>query len=110
MTRVNDARVRGAGIAIVLFVTAGTAAAGHLDYSAPAQCPAQARFADEVAAKLGFSPWSDTGPSVQVRIQAEDGGGFVGTLTSASDRERHFAADSCRKVADLLVTAVAIAV
>lgn len=98
-------------IAMLVLATAAPARAGSLDYAVPdtepVQCPSKTRFADEVAAKLGFSPWRDGGPIVRVRI-ASDGDRFTGTLTSVTDHERRFSADSCRKVADLLVTAVAI--
>ncbi|HUJ61131.1 MAG TPA: hypothetical protein VLX92_21655 [Kofleriaceae bacterium] len=96
-------------LAVLLGLPASARAAAALDYAASEPCPSKLRFADEVTAKLGFSPWGEAGPTVRVRIQAADGGGFIGTLASPNDHERHFAADSCRKVADLLVTAVAIA-
>ena len=100
-------------VVIVLGLSAAHASAATLDYdtdgAATLRCPNKTRFADEVTAKLGFSPWTDPGQTVHVRIQTADGGGYTATLASATDHERHFASDSCRKVADLLVTAAAIA-
>jgi hypothetical protein len=105
--------MKSTGLAVVVMsCIAASASAATLDYdldgTAALRCPNKTRFADEVSAKLGFSPWAESGQPVKVHIEAADGGGYTGTLSSASDRERHFASDSCRKVADLLVTAVAI--
>jgi hypothetical protein len=89
----------------------GVAHAARLSYEAPGRCPSRARFAEEVTARLGFSPWSESGPAVRVRI-SNDRAGFVGSLApdaDASAAERRFVADSCRKVTDLLVTAAAMA-
>jgi len=100
-------------LVVVSALLASSASAATLDYdtdgAATLRCPNKARFADEVTAKLGFSPWTDPGQTVHVRIQSADGGGYTATLASTTDHERHFASDSCRKVADLLVTAAAIA-
>lgn len=100
-------------VVIALGLVASSASAATLDYDtdgvASLRCPNKARFADEVTAKLGFSPWADPGQTLRVRIQTADGGGYTATLASTTDHERHFASDSCRKVADLLVTAAAIA-
>lgn len=71
-------------------------------------CPNASRFSDEVTAKLGFSPWHDDGQVIRVSIEAESGK-YTGHLTSDRDHDRAFRADTCRRVADLLVTATAIA-
>jgi hypothetical protein len=91
----------------------GEAVAARLRYEAPRaadrDCPSRKRFADEVSARLGFSPWSAAGARVRVRIDAGEVG-FVGSIATAGGRRpKTFAADSCRKVADLLVTATSIA-
>jgi hypothetical protein len=83
--------------------------AARLAYDAPARCPSRTRFADEVTARLGFSPWSETGATLHVTISA-DRATFVGSLApDAAAAPRRFTAASCRKVADLLVTAAATA-
>ena len=71
-------------------------------------CPSATRFEEEVTAKLGFSPWSDGGLVVHVTIDATTGH-YTGHLAYERDRERAFRAETCRRVADLLVTATAIA-
>jgi hypothetical protein len=86
------------------------ATAGNLHYQlhpADLACPTATRFAEEVTAKLGFSPWGD-GPGVRITIEAA-GGQYTGRLVSGGDRERTFRAATCRRVTDLLVTATAIA-
>jgi hypothetical protein len=99
---------------LLLIGGAREAAAARLAYEVPAagdhRCPSRARFAGEVSARLGFSPWSSSGARLRVRIEAKDAG-FVGSIAPGAarvERRKTFAADSCRKVADLLVTATAI--
>ena len=86
--------------------------AARLSYDAPHRCPSSTRFAEEVTARLGFSPWTDTGATLRVRITTEKAG-FVGSLSpdasTTAAPPRRFVADSCRKVTDLLVTATAVA-
>ncbi len=96
---------------LLVLAFGSTAAAANLHYEthpADLACPSQARFSEEVTAKLGFSPWKDGGDVVSVSIDA-DHGRYVGRLVTSHDRERSFRADTCRRVADLLVTATAIA-
>lgn len=91
--------------------SASTAAAANLHYEThPSDlvCPTQARFSEEVTAKLGFSPWKDGTAQVTISIDA-DHGHYVGRFAYEHDKERAFRADTCRRVADLLVTATAIA-
>lgn len=97
--------------AIAIAAGSARANAASLQYKlqpADLACPSAARFADEVTAKLGFSPWSGDGPAVHVTIDAS-AGRYRGQLASEVDRDRTFRAETCRRVADLLVTATAIA-
>jgi len=95
--------------ALALAALTSTARAARLDYKAPARCPSQKRFADEVTARLGFSPWSGEGATVHVQIGVEKDQ-FVGSLARDQANPRRFVADSCRKLTDLLVTATAVVV
>jgi hypothetical protein len=98
-------------LAVVLAVAGGarSAHAARLTYEAPERCPSRTRFADEVTARLGFSPWSETGAVLHVRISAGLSS-FVGSIApDETAAPRRFTAPSCRKVTDLLVTAAATA-
>jgi hypothetical protein len=98
-------------LAVLLAVAGGarSAHAARLSYEAPERCPSRTRFADEVTARLGFSPWSETGEVLHVRISAGLSS-FVGSIApDAAAAPRRFTAPSCRKVTDLLVTAAATA-
>jgi hypothetical protein len=99
------------GAVAIALGSASSAAAANLHYEthpSDLACPTQTRFSQEVTAKLGFSPWKDGDAAVTVSIDA-DHGRYVGRLVYEHDRERAFRADTCRRVADLLVTATAIA-
>ena len=109
----HSVRILGTSIlaALVVGTAASTASAARLEYEmhpGDLACPSRARFAQEVSAKLGFSPWIDDGPTVHVTIDLTTGR-YVGHLARERDHEREFKADTCRRVADLLVTATAIA-
>jgi hypothetical protein len=97
---------------VVLLAVAGGARSAHaarLTYEAPERCPSRTRFADEVTARLGFSPWSESGETLHIRISATVST-FVGSIApDAAAAPRRFTAPSCRKVTDLLVTAAATA-
>jgi hypothetical protein len=98
-----------ATVVMTAWIGPSTARAARLRYQAPERCPSRTRFAEEVTARLGFSPWSTTGSTLHVRIRVENAA-FVGSLSPDPTAEpRRFAADSCRKVTDLLVTAAASA-
>lgn len=80
-----------------------------LDYRAPdASCPDAGRFADEVAAKLGFVPWDDKASAhVSVRIQ-RTGTTFTGTYTNAGGGvSKVFAGATCAEVESTLAVSVA---
>ncbi|MEO8841607.1 MAG: hypothetical protein ABI591_20510 [Kofleriaceae bacterium] len=105
-------RILGIAIAAVTIVGGPKAAsAARLAYEihpGDLACPSPARFAEEVSAKLGFSPWTGDGLTVRVSINLSTGR-YTGQLVQDRDHMREFNADTCRRVADLLVTATAIA-
>jgi hypothetical protein len=103
--------LRFLGALVVAAIGSTTAAAASLQYDmhpGDLACPSAARFADEVTAKLGFSPWDGAGLAVKVTIDAQTGR-YTGHLVYERDRDREFRGDTCDRVADLLVTATAIA-
>jgi hypothetical protein len=65
--------------ALLLLVLANVANATQLAYTVSgdsSQCPNRARFSQEVAARLGFAPWTGDGKtlSVQILVGAETEG------------------------------------
>jgi hypothetical protein len=80
-----------------------------LDYHAKASgCPTADRFADEVAAKLGFVPWDPEAlTAIRVRI-SEDSGDLVGTIEQPDGTSKVLRAARCTALNEALVTALAV--
>lgn len=81
-----------------------------LDYHAKVKgCPSADRFADEVAAKLGFVPWDpQASTAVRVRI-ASDSGQLVGTIEQPDGTSKVLRADTCAQLSEALVAAIGVA-
>ena len=100
-------------IPLWIIAAAAPAAAGHLaldNRADDATCIDAARFADEVAAKVGFVPWdASAATSVHVRV-ARDGDAFTGTFSNVDGNTKQVAGATCLEVRSSLVITVAAAV
>src|SRR5687767_5586632 len=81
-----------------------------LDYHSKVKgCPTAERFADQVAAKLGFVPWDPQATtSIRVRITS-DSGEVVGTIEQPDGTSKVLRATTCPKLDEALVSAIAVA-
>lgn len=105
-------------VASVLFVVCAVLGAREaaaddviaLDYQAKAPgCPSADRFADEIAAKLGFVPWgAQAATKLRVRIN-QDGTEIVATIEQPDGSSKVLRAATCAKLDEQLVSAVAVA-
>lgn len=77
-----------------------------LEYSAPAGCPSEDEFRDEVAARLGRIPFGETGTKLLVTILPQKDG-FLGTL-ELTDGERVLRNNDCAALARDLSAALAV--
>jgi hypothetical protein len=79
----------------------------HLVYEATAGCPDAGEFADDVSARLGYSPWQDDAPAVHASISATRGR-FHATVSRAGTAPRTLDAATCKSVTDAAVAAVVV--
>lgn len=82
-------------------------AQAHLVYKGAAGCLAADEFADEVSAKLGYSPWQATGPAVRAEISRRKDG-YHATIALPGGEPKALSGDSCKAVIDAAVTVVVV--
>jgi hypothetical protein len=80
-----------------------------LSYEASARgCLSVGEFADEVSARLGYSPWAADAPlSLGARI-IEQGGTFKATITSPRGAPKQLTGATCRTVTDAAVAVLVV--
>ncbi|MEZ4367661.1 MAG: hypothetical protein R2939_15500 [Kofleriaceae bacterium] len=82
----------------------------RLHYQADAACPGADRFAAEVAARLGFVPWSDVPVETLVVAIVADDPGFRGELRRADGAHKVLRAATCSTLVAALASAAAVAI
>lgn len=70
-------------------------------------CLSEAEFADEVSAKLGYSPWQPDGPALRTEIR-RDNATYHATLSLAGAAPKQLSGATCRAVIDAAVTVVVV--
>lgn len=73
-----------------------------------AGCMTEDELADEVSAKLGYSPWQASAPPVRIAIRG-DQDGYHATVSLPDRAPKSLRGDSCKAVIDAAVTVVVIA-
>jgi hypothetical protein len=83
-------------------------ARAHLVYTASgAGCPSADEFADEVSAKLGYSPWQVNGPVLRADIQRGNDA-YHAKLSFPTSAPRSLTGASCRAVINAAIIAVTV--
>lgn len=73
-----------------------------------AGCLTEDELADEVSAKLGYSPWQASAPAVRIEIR-RDKTGYHATVSLPDRAPKSLRGDSCKAVIDAAVTVVVVA-
>jgi hypothetical protein len=82
-------------------------ARAHLVYTGVAGCSNSDEFADEVSARLGYSPWQASGPELHAEI-ARANGAYVVRVSRLGATPRSLVGPSCKAAIDAAVTAVVV--
>lgn len=105
--RKRDAAVPSAPAPAQTAATHRGRAQAHLVYKGAAGCLGADEFADEVSAKLGYSPWQPTGPAVRTEIsRGKDG--YHAKVALPGGAPKSLSGDSCKAVIDAAVTVIVV--
>jgi hypothetical protein len=81
----------------------------QLVYQANARgCLSAGEFADEVSARLGYSPWVDASANTLHTEIVEQGGTYRATIRVPSGASKEVAGASCRAVTDAAISAIVV--
>ena len=82
-------------------------AQAKLVYKSAPGCLSADEFADEVSAKLGYSPWQAAAPALRTEIGRSKGGYYAKVSLPGAD-PKSLSGDSCKAVVDAAVTVVVV--